>query len=186
MYERWWHDFLDDLVFKGSPSIIHKSILEHSLNFFKHLSERVKLINNTYHLGDISHSVSATTFSDNFNVPKRWRENIFKRIKSNDGIIYDWDLASVPDCSKNKSYISHHLLLSMECNLHDQMLFFFTVFCHNMKRSRHSSKQRIFLECKMTANHMISLWHQIHPEIQPVILICKSVCGFDRVDDKNA
>lgn len=31
---------------KGSHYIIHKSILEHSLNFFKHLSERVKLINN--------------------------------------------------------------------------------------------------------------------------------------------
>lgn len=35
------------------------------------------------------------TFLDNFNVPKRWRENIFKRSKSNDvdGIIYNGDLA---------------------------------------------------------------------------------------------
>lgn len=68
---------------------------------------------------------SAAAFLENVYVPKHWRKNIFKRTKFNDvdGIIYDGDLTSVPDCSKNNSYIRHHLLPSMECNLYDQMLF---------------------------------------------------------------
>lgn len=37
------------------------------------------------------------------------------------GIIYSWDLATVEDYPKNNSYISQHLLPSMNCNLYDQM-----------------------------------------------------------------